>query len=130
MGLHSLDHYNVETAVLEATVTFYREGLGMTLGNRPDVPIPGAWLCVAGYPVVHVNLVPGRPAESTGAVGHVAFEATDFDGLCDRLDRAGIAYNVVDSRPRLRLRQIYVRDPNDIQIELNVRDVEDRPIDD
>jgi catechol 2,3-dioxygenase-like lactoylglutathione lyase family enzyme len=129
MGLRSLDHYNIETTELGSTIAFYRDGLGMTLGNRPEAPMPGVWLCVDDYPVVHVNVVPVAPAGDTGAVGHVAFEAADFGDVCERLECAGIPYEVVDSRPALPLRQIYVRDPNDIRIELNVRDGGGRPTD-
>lgn len=119
--LRSLDHYNIETAGLDATVAFYRDCLGMTLGERPALPVPGAWLCIDGRAVVHVNAVGGRGGP-TGAIGHVAFEATGFEEISARLTRHAVPFRVVDSRPRLPLRQIYVEDPNGIAVELNVRD--------
>jgi len=88
--LTSLDHYNVETVELDATVTFYQDVLDMTLGNRPALDIKGAWMCVSGHPVVHVNEVSETRAAPTGAIDHVAFEADDFDGMCGHLDRIAV----------------------------------------
>lgn len=121
MFLSSLDHYNIETADLDGTVSFYRDVLDMTLGDRPPLDVKGAWLCIDGHAVVHVNEVSEDRAARTGAIDHVAFEAQDFEGLSRRLDRLGLPYETVDSRPRLPLRQIYLFDPNQIRLELNFR---------
>ncbi|ATY11236.1 glyoxalase [Amycolatopsis sp. AA4] len=121
MFLNSLDHYNIETDNLGSTVSFYRDVLGMTLGDRPALEVKGAWLCIAGHAVVHVNEVGENRVARTGPIDHVAFEAQDFEGLCRRLDELRIPYDTVDSRPRLPLRQVYVFDPNLIRLELNFR---------
>ncbi|WP_033289748.1 VOC family protein [Amycolatopsis jejuensis] len=121
MFLTSLDHYNIETADLGGTISFYRDVLGMTLGDRPALDVKGAWLCIGGHAVVHVNEVGEDRAARTGPIDHVAFEAQDFDGLRARLDELGIPYDTVDSRPRLPLRQVYLFDPSKIRLELNFR---------
>jgi catechol 2,3-dioxygenase-like lactoylglutathione lyase family enzyme len=117
----SLDHFNIETVELGATVAFYRDLLGMTLGDRPDVGIPGAWMCIGHRAVIHINEVDESQVAKTGAIDHVAFEAEDFDRMVERLQQAGQAHDMVDSRPKLPLRQLYVLDPNRIRIELNFR---------
>jgi len=121
MFLSSLDHYNIETIDLDGTISFYRDVLGMTLGDRPPLDVKGAWLCIDGHAVVHVNEVGESCAAPTGAINHVAFEAQDFEGLCARLDDLSIPYDTVDSRPRMPLRQVYLFDPNQIRLELNFR---------
>jgi len=39
-----LDHYNVSTRDLGATVRFYEDILGLVNGPRPPFDFPGAWL--------------------------------------------------------------------------------------
>jgi catechol 2,3-dioxygenase-like lactoylglutathione lyase family enzyme len=46
-----LDHYNVSTRKLKATVQFYEEVLGFVNGPRPPFNFPGAWPYSAGHPV-------------------------------------------------------------------------------
>ena len=41
MGLHHLDHYNIETVNLDETIKFYCDVLGLYVGDRPPLPIPG-----------------------------------------------------------------------------------------
>ena len=38
----SLDHYNIYCNDLEATVRFYERYVGLTNGDRPPFPFPGA----------------------------------------------------------------------------------------
>ena len=57
MGINvgRLDHYNVSTRNLGATVRFYEDVLGFVNGPRPEFDFPGAWLYSAGQPVLHLN---------------------------------------------------------------------------
>jgi len=121
MPVRGLDHYHIDTRDLAGTIAFYRDVLGMTLGDRPAFDIPGAWMCANGQAVIHVNEVGDPKASETGPVDHVAFEAEDFESMCDRLRRLGVSYEVVDSRRKRPLRQIYLRDPNSVRIELGFR---------
>ena len=40
----SLDHYNIFCKDLDATVRFYERYVGLTNGDRPPFPFPGAWM--------------------------------------------------------------------------------------
>lgn len=92
--------------------------------DRPDSGSPGAWLFAGDTAVVHLNfhsadregIEPGK----TGAFNHVAFEASDFDATCDALNERGLEYRT-SQRPEIKLSQIFLRDPNGIQVELNIR---------
>ena len=76
--------------------------------------------------MIHVNF--HEPGSETGeriaskqrsAFNHVAFETTDIAATRERLDRFGAEYRVVE-RPDIELTQIFVRDPNNVAIELNI----------
>lgn len=122
MGMQRLDHYNIETVRPEETVAFYCDVLGCVNApeRRPAVPVPGTWLLVDGHPAIHVNFVDDDRAAPTGAIDHVAFEASGYLNMRDRLDELGVDYETVES-PQFDLMQIYVVDPNQIRVEINIR---------
>ena len=122
MGMQRLDHYNIETVRPEETVAFYCDVLGCVNApdRRPAVPVPGTWLLVDGHPAIHVNFVDDDRAAPTGAIDHVAFEASGYLNMRDRLDELGGDYETVES-PQFDLMQIYVVDPNQIRVEINIR---------
>lgn len=126
--VRGIDHVNIDTDRPDETIAFYTTALG--LENRPeDRPggmTDGAWLFSGDRAVVHLNFHPsdsdtGRRIEARqrSAFNHVAFEGSDFDATCERLDEAGIEYRAVD-RSEIRLKQIFIRDPNNIAIEINI----------
>jgi catechol 2,3-dioxygenase-like lactoylglutathione lyase family enzyme len=57
--------------------------------------------------------------DGRGPIDHIAFAATDYDEVVARLDEHGVEaiHNTV---PGLGLRQLFVRDPNGVQIEINI----------
>jgi catechol 2,3-dioxygenase-like lactoylglutathione lyase family enzyme len=61
-------------------------------------------------------------ADGTGPVDHIAFNARDYDDVVARLESHGVqaARNDV---PGSALRQLFLRDPNGVKIEINVRKV-------
>ena len=122
MALRQLDHYNILTSRPEETIAFYCDVLGCVNipERRPDFGQPGAWLFVDDHPAVHINYVDEDPAADTGAFHHVAFEASGYLELCQRFDDLGIDYRAVES-PALDLMQIFVKDPNQVRVELNIR---------
>ena len=65
MQLGRFDHVNVRTADIERMVAWYERVLGMTNGQRPPFPFPGAWLYVGDHPSVHLVGVT-TPPESDG----------------------------------------------------------------
>ena len=42
MTVRALDHVNIVTADLAASIAFYREVVGLVEGPRPAFPFPGA----------------------------------------------------------------------------------------
>ena len=122
MQVRRLDHYNIDTAKPEETVDFYCEVLGAVNdpSRRPDFGFPGAWLFLDDHPVIHLNFVDEDRVGPTGAFNHVAFEAEGFLELCRRLDDRGLTYRTSELAD-IDLLQIFVKDPNNVRLELNIR---------
>ena len=132
MPLNKLDHCSIRTLKLEETKDFF-EALGLTDGERPPFPFPGHWLYAGSDPVVHlVGIDPDNPAglydylgkedidfpDGGGAVDHLAFRATDPEGLKGILEARGIDY-VEREAPDMKLLQIFADDPNGVTVEIN-----------
>jgi len=125
MAISGLDHINVDTSQPEETVAFYSEVLGLEAreGARPNFDFPGEWLWLGDRAVVHLNFheeLPETAAGTTGAFNHIAFEGADFDGMCALLEARDVKY-ATSERPEIDLKQIFMRDPNGVRIEINIR---------
>jgi catechol 2,3-dioxygenase-like lactoylglutathione lyase family enzyme len=128
MGIEKLDHYAVRTTDLARSIRFYEEALGLRAGARPPFPFPGAWMYALpqpdapeGKPIVHLIVAePGGEAGGSGtnAFDHIALAATGFADMCARLGRHGVAFRE-RKIPDRDLRQVFVRDPDGVMIELN-----------
>jgi catechol 2,3-dioxygenase-like lactoylglutathione lyase family enzyme len=132
MALTKLDHVLVLTEDVEGTRDFYRDALGLEVGDRPPLEFPGYWLYADGIPCVHVaernaftahsetTGIPASPAaQGTGAVDHLAFSGDDHNEAVARLERIGVEprQNTV---PEIGMRQLFFEDPNGVKIEINV----------
>jgi catechol 2,3-dioxygenase-like lactoylglutathione lyase family enzyme len=116
-----LDHYNVSTRKLQETVQFYQDVLGFVNGPRPPFNFPGAWLYSDGHPVLHLNDISQTDKEQradSGVIDHVAFGSRGFEPMKQKLTRDGIPHRV-NEVPNSSRRQIFLRDPNNVEIELN-----------
>ncbi len=120
MTLTMLQHVNIMTDKLDETVAFYEDILGFENGERPNFAFPGAWLYCGPEAVIHLIGVDEQEKSGSGCIDHVAFAAEGFDRYAALLGDKGYEHEtrVV---PGGRLRQIFVRDPNDVLIELNFR---------
>ncbi|MEM7094951.1 MAG: VOC family protein [Actinomycetota bacterium] len=123
MGIHGIDHVNIDTCHPEETVAFYSDVLGLV--NRPDLRpdfgFPGAWLFLDDVAVVHLNFIDADERfGQRSAFNHIAFEGSDFDGMCALLDERGTEYRT-SIRDEIGLRQIFVDDPNKVRVEINIR---------
>lgn len=132
MPLTRMEHFLVLTADMEATRNFYCRVLGMTEGLRPPLGFPGYWLYLGDTPCIHVaewetytahsksrDIPVSVPAEGTGPVDHVAFNATDYDELLANLARHGVKAQRNIANPN-GLRQVFLLDPNGVKIEINI----------
>lgn len=133
MPLTQLEHYLVLTDDLERTRDFYRDALGLHEGARPPLGFPGFWFYAGGVPCIHIaewstyrahsaaaGISVSIPAPGTGPLDHVAFNAVDLSEVKARLSAYGITYSVNDV-PAAGLTQLFLKDPNGVKVEINVR---------
>lgn len=130
MPVNGLNHINIVTADLPATIAFYESVLGMEVKPLPmAVPegVDGRWVTDSlGQPIIHIQAYnPARhgekPGGPNGTIDHVALTCADFDGIRARWDDLGIDYGVND-RQFGGMRQLHLVDPNDVHLELNFVD--------
>jgi len=134
MPVQRLEHFLVVSEDMDATRDFYCDVLGMTVGFRPALDFPGYWLYLGDAGCLHVaewetyarwtrevDIPMSTKAPGSGPVDHIAFNATGFDEIIAKLDRRGLGYkqNRLDD---IGLRQIFLKDPNGITLELNFRE--------
>jgi catechol 2,3-dioxygenase-like lactoylglutathione lyase family enzyme len=127
----ALDHVNVQTGDVAGTAAFFASVLDLS----PRPPFPGADMAAVTWmfdaedrPIVHIT-VPGatfvedadiEPGPDTRALHHVAFECDGYSAMVARLHRLDIAFRSRDIPP-IGLKQLFVRDPNGVLLELNFR---------
>ena len=121
MSVGLLDHYNVSTRKLPETVKFYEDVLGFKNGPRPPFNFPGAWLYSGAQPVLHLNDISGTDRQQrpdSGVIDHVAFGSRGFEATRKHLTSKGIDHRV-NQVPNSTRWQIFLKDPNNVEIELN-----------
>jgi len=119
--INSLDHVNIRTADLAATKRLFVDVLGLTEGWRPPFPFPGAWLYAGEKDVVHLVAVahPANPSDAS-SLDHFAFDISDYDEILLRVKGTGLPFRETLT-PGTSVRQIFVRDPNGVTVELNCK---------
>ena len=139
-----LDHCNIRTFDLEGTVEFYTDVVELRDGDFPGSRDFGAWLYDSSdRPILHViSIDPKDPEKAlgrirdrlgslggsldlenmkgTGTIDHIAFECSDYDAMEKKLQKRSLKYTTSDV-PSIKLRQIFVNDPNGVTLELNFR---------
>jgi len=118
MAIKGLDHITIHTADLDRARAFYEAVLGLRSGDRPPFRFSGAWLYCDAAPIVHLVHDDVAQGGSTAPIDHVAFAAGDLGAVIARLSEYGIAYDYVEV-PGRDMRQVFVRDPDGVRIELN-----------
>jgi len=136
MTVGGLEHFLVLADDIDVTRDFYRDVVGLSLGDRPPLAFPGYWLYGgSGAACVHIAerrsyaahaagmglKVPERDP-GVGPLDHVAFSDVDWDSLMARLARFSVpaVTNTVPGGPR----QVFIEDPNGVRVEINVWDPE------
>ena len=121
MAIRGVDHINIGTDKLDETRAFFCDVLGLVEGWRPDFGVGGAWHYAGDGAVVHlVDLTEGKRPSSEAALDHFAFAIDDWEDAVARLAKAGVKHRAVDV-PNAPIKQIFLRDPNGVNIELNYR---------
>lgn len=123
MAVTGIDHYNLRASmeVLEGIRDWYRDVVGLSVGDRPPFRNRGYWLYAGTQPVLHLSEeAPGErhPMPGEGTFDHVAFRCSDFDAMRARLEEKGIRHRTADV-PLTRTRQIFLSDPAGNGVELN-----------
>lgn len=128
MPVSDINHYNLRGSMeqLESLRDWYRDAVGLTVGDRPPFRFRGFWLYANGRPILHLSeqsTGEAHPIPGSGTFDHVAFTCEDFPGMRERLDRMNIPYRVADV-PLTRTRQIFLQDPAGNGVELNFEQAE------
>ena len=122
MALVSFDHVNIRTVHLEEMVAWYEGVLGLRSGERPEFPVPGAWLYLGDTCVLH--LIQADPAPMTYAEGeslrmeHIAFRGEGMDAFVARLENQGVAYKLFPFEA-LDIVLVFIRDPDGNRIHVD-----------
>jgi catechol 2,3-dioxygenase-like lactoylglutathione lyase family enzyme len=121
-----LFHVALRTGDLDATVRFYTDVMGMIVAERPPIGFPGAWLKPAqpGADAI-IHLYAGDAAREpdgslltgSGAIDHISVACQGYSAFRERFERFGLEWreNLVPATP---LWQLFVYDPNGVQLEL------------
>jgi len=139
-----LDHCNIRTFDLDATIAFYTDIVELKDGDFPGSRGMGAWLYDStDRPILHLIAIDPNDPEATlgkvrdrlgslagnlelsslnggGAIDHIAFECRDYDEMRAKLQARGLEFTSNDV-PMIKLRQLFVNDPNGVTLELNFR---------
>jgi catechol 2,3-dioxygenase-like lactoylglutathione lyase family enzyme len=134
MAILSLDHVNVRTRNVAGTLAFFRDVLKMAVVPAPGMTntLDGGWvLDNQGGAVVHVGSFsqpypsdgfdPPVESQGRGSVHHVALNCTGYHAMRERLKSLDLIFaeNEVQA---ISLRQLFVREPNGVLLELNFRE--------
>ncbi len=131
MPVTALNHYLIVSKNLERSKKFYQEVLGLDVADRPDFGFPGYWLKTGDNICVHLAsqdpnkirdnfLLKKHPkgTSGSGSVDHIAFLAQDPEAVRNRIQKNKVEMHF-RSFPDAKLFQIFLKDPDDVTIELN-----------
>jgi len=131
MPITELNHFLLVAKDLEKTKKFYQKVLGLEIAERPDFGFPGYWLKAGDGICVHLAsqepnktrdmfLLKKHPrgTKGSGSVDHIAFLAKDPFEVRKRIQRSKVEMHF-RSFPDAKLFQIFLKDPDDVTIELN-----------
>ena len=131
MPVTSLNHYLIVSKNLERSKKFYEDVLGLEVAERPDFGFPGYWLKTGDNICVHLAsqnankirdqfLLKKHPrgTNGSGSVDHIAFLAQDPEAVRNRIQKNKVEMHY-RSFPDAKLFQIFLKDPDDVTIELN-----------
>ena len=123
MAILGFNHYNLraERLMMEQLKVFYRDVVGLQIGERPQLTSFGYWLYAGSKDVLHLSEAKAeekRKENVATTFDHVAFTATDYDATIARLEKLAIKYRVREINDAGQ-KQIFFNDPAGNGIELN-----------
>jgi catechol 2,3-dioxygenase-like lactoylglutathione lyase family enzyme len=114
-----MNHFTVIAEDEHKTLDFYVGLLGLTVGHRPELGFPGAWLYAGGpHAVLHMYFDRPVPKQRAGVIDHMAFSAQGLRDVKARFDASGTKY---DLRQQVGAGtwQLFCFDPNGAKVELD-----------
>ena len=130
MPVKRMDHFNILTDDLPATLAFYEEFLDLRPGARPPFSFAGAWLYADGGrgkdPILHVVAGKDRKLLVKGVIDHMAFYGSGLGETVSKLKAKGIAYEL-RRLPEYGTWQLFFHDPNNAKVEIDFDSAEPAP---
>ena len=120
MSIARLDHINITTDKLEETIAFFENVMGLKSGYRPNFEFPGCWLYAGDQDLVHLVGRDDAGKGSESALDHFAFQITDYDAFQARLKKHDVKFAEIEAPDGSR-RQMFLKDPNGVLIEVSFR---------
>jgi catechol-2,3-dioxygenase len=122
MPVQAFDHYNLRAprALLDELCAFYRDVVGLTVGERPPMRRFGYWLYAGPRAVLHLGEASADEAcdpDVDGTFNHASFACTNRAEFERRLADLGIQYRVARV-PLTNQVQLFFRDPAGNGVEL------------
>ncbi|QDT10095.1 VOC family protein [Planctomycetes bacterium K23_9] len=119
MQVCELNHVAIHVQDVAASVAFYRDGLCLSVLDRPAFDFPGAWFRLGQTQELHLIGDREQPVHSHHRGGHFALVVTELDSWEQHLDQYGAIRLERKTRPDGAL-QTFVQDPDGHWIELCV----------
>ena len=122
MPVQAFDHYNLRAprALLDELCAFYRDVVGLTVGERPPFRRFGYWLYAGVRPVLHLGEADPQDVGDAGVAGtfnHASFTCTNRREFERRLADLHIDYRTA-SVPLTGQVQLFFHDPAGNGVEL------------
>jgi catechol 2,3-dioxygenase-like lactoylglutathione lyase family enzyme len=122
MPVHAFDHYNLRAPqpLLDELCAFYRDVVGLTVGERPPFRRFGYWLYAGQRAVLHLGEASAGDVCDSGVDGtfnHASFACTNRREFERRLADLGIEYRVARV-PLTGQVQLFFHDPAGNGVEL------------
>jgi len=133
MALTHIQHFLVAADDIDATRDWYARVLQMRAGPHPDFGFPVHWMYAGDVDLIHIaqnaraandiqkvylDRTSGDTGGGTGAIDHIAFNATELRKTLEHLRAEGVEYKHRRASGQ-DLFQVFFYDPNGIKLELN-----------
>ena len=132
MPITRMDHFNILTDDLPATLAFYEEHLNLKPGARPPFTFSGAWLYADGGkgkdPILHVVAGKQKKDLVKGVIDHMAFSGKGLMQAVDKLKKQEVKFEL-RRLPHYGTWQLFFFDPNNARVEIDVDKSETAPAD-
>jgi catechol 2,3-dioxygenase-like lactoylglutathione lyase family enzyme len=122
MAVTAMNHFNILTDDLPATLAFYEEHLDLKPGARPPFTFPGAWLYADGGkgkdPILHIVAGKQKKDLVRGVIDHMAFSGSGLAAAVAKLKARGVSYEL-RRLPAYGTWQLFFHDPNGAKVEID-----------